>query len=85
MTRNYLGSFVLYGIAALGMACGAAQADTAFSNKWRIEISEGANRRINSHRHHHRCPRYHRLLRLHPRPLHQWPIEPYVRLRFPCG
>jgi hypothetical protein len=43
MTRNNLGSWVLWAMSVLGMTFGIAQADTAFSNKWRIEISEGAN------------------------------------------
>lgn len=43
MKRNNVGGLVLCGIAALAMTCAVARADTAFSNKWRIEVSEGAN------------------------------------------
>ncbi len=43
MNRNHLGGLVLCGMAALGATFSTAQADTTFSNKWRIEISEGAN------------------------------------------
>ena len=42
MNRNYLG-LVLCGLTALSMSGVAAYADAAYSNKWRIEISEGAN------------------------------------------
>lgn len=43
MTKNHLGAWVLCAMAAMGAMCGVAQADVAYSNKWRIEISEGAN------------------------------------------
>lgn len=43
MTRNHVGGLVLCVTAGLGLTYGVAQADTAFSNNWRIEISEGAN------------------------------------------
>lgn len=43
MKTNHLGSLVLCAIAILSMNSTVAQADTAYSNKWRIEVSEGAN------------------------------------------
>lgn len=43
MTRNYFSGLILAAVAALSMTCGSAQAESTYSNKWRIEISEGAN------------------------------------------
>lgn len=43
MIQKYLRGLMLCGMAALSASYGVAQADAAFSNKWRIEISEGAN------------------------------------------
>ncbi|MGC3979731.1 MAG: hypothetical protein QM808_00545 [Steroidobacteraceae bacterium] len=43
MKRNNLGGLMLCCATALSVICGLAQADAAYSNKWRIELSEGAN------------------------------------------
>ncbi|MFT3752538.1 MAG: hypothetical protein QM800_06555 [Paludibacter sp.] len=43
MKRNHFAGLLLSSVVALGMSLGMAEADAAFSNKWRIEISEGAN------------------------------------------
>jgi hypothetical protein len=43
MKRNYFGSLMLSTIAASAMTCAISEAAPTYSNKWRIEISEGAN------------------------------------------